>query len=122
LAIDELPVLMLAAACASGKTELRGAAELRVKESDRIATTAAGLRNLGVVVDEFGDGMCVHGGPLSGGTVHSHGDHRIAMAFAIAAMVSSDKVRIEDCACVETSFPGFVGLCADAGMNIEVVE
>ena len=122
LAIDELPVLMVAAACAVGQTVLRGAAELRVKESDRIATTVEGLRNLGVVVDEFDDGMCVHGGQFSGGTVHSHGDHRIAMAFAMAAMLSSDIVHIEDCGCVQTSFPGFAQLCLRAGMNIEIVE
>jgi 3-phosphoshikimate 1-carboxyvinyltransferase len=122
LAIDELPVLMVAAACAVGQTVLRGAAELRVKESDRIATTIEGLRNLGVVVEEFDDGMCVHGGQFSGGTVHSHGDHRIAMAFAMAAMVSSGLVRIEDCGCVQTSFPGFAQLCVRAGMNIDIVE
>lgn len=122
LAIDELPVLMVAAACAHGQTVLRGAAELRVKESDRIATTIAGLRNLGVTVDEFDDGMCVHGGRLSGGTVHSHGDHRIAMAFAMAAMVADGAVQIEDCANVQTSFPGFAQLCADVGMRIEVPQ
>jgi 3-phosphoshikimate 1-carboxyvinyltransferase len=118
--IDELPVLMVAAACAEGQTVLRGAAELRVKESDRIASTAAGLRALGVTLEEFADGMVVSGGPLSGGTVHSHGDHRIAMAFAMAAMLSPDPVRIEDCANVQTSFPDFAQLCARAGMNIEV--
>jgi 5-enolpyruvylshikimate-3-phosphate synthase len=99
---------------------LRGAAELRVKESDRIASTAAGLRALGVTLEEFADGMVVSGGPLSGGTVHSRGDHRIAMAFAMAAMLSSGPVRIEDCANVQTSFPGFAQLCASAGMNIEI--
>jgi 3-phosphoshikimate 1-carboxyvinyltransferase len=118
--IDELPVLMVAAACAEGRTVLRGAAELRVKESDRIASTAAGLRALGVTLEEFADGMVVSGGPLSGGTVHSHGDHRIAMAFTMAAMLSPDPVRIEDCANVQTSFPDFAQLCARAGMNIEV--
>jgi 3-phosphoshikimate 1-carboxyvinyltransferase len=118
--IDELPVLMVAAACAEGQTVLRGAAELRVKESDRIASTAAGLRALGVTLEEFADGMAVSGGPLSGGTVHSHGDHRIAMAFTMAAMLSSDPVRIEDCANVQTSFPDFAQLCARAGMDIEV--
>lgn len=116
--IDELPVLMVAAACAEGPTALRGAAELRVKESDRIATTVAGLRSLGVTVEEFADGMLVQGGQLCGGTVHSHGDHRIAMAFAMAAMMASGPVRIEDCANVQTSFPGFAQLCAQAGMNI----
>lgn len=120
LAIDELPVLMVAAACADGQTVLRGAAELRVKESDRIASTAAGLRSLGVRVEEFADGMCVHGGRLGRGTVASHGDHRIAMAFAMAAMVCSGPVQIEDCANVQTSFPGFAQLCARAGMNIQV--
>jgi 3-phosphoshikimate 1-carboxyvinyltransferase len=120
LAIDELPVLMVAAACAMGQTVLRGAKELRVKESDRIATTVAGLRSLGVEVEEFDDGMCVQGGSLAGGTVDSHGDHRIAMAFAMAAMASSGAVRIQDCANVDTSFPNFASLCASAGMDIEV--
>jgi 3-phosphoshikimate 1-carboxyvinyltransferase len=82
--IDEFPALFVAAACASGTTHVRGAAELRVKESDRIATMACGLRSLGLAVEETEDGAAIHGGPLRGGHVDSHGDHRVAMAFAIA--------------------------------------
>ena len=116
--IDEFPALFVAAACADGATVVRGAAELRVKESDRIATMAAGLRALGVVVDETPDGATIHGGTLRGGIVESHGDHRIAMAFAVAAQLASGEVRIGDVANVATSFPGFDTLARDAGMGL----
>jgi 3-phosphoshikimate 1-carboxyvinyltransferase len=118
LAIDEFPALMVAAACAEGETMLTGAAELRVKESDRIAATAAGLEALGARVEERPDGMRVTGGALTGGTVHSLGDHRIAMAFAMAALRASGPVRITDCGNVDTSFPGFAGLARGAGLAI----
>jgi 3-phosphoshikimate 1-carboxyvinyltransferase len=116
--IDEFPVLFVAAACASGATVVRGAAELRVKESDRIATMATGLRALGIAVDETPDGATIHGGALHGGTVESHGDHRIAMAFAVAAQLADGEVRIGDIANVATSFPGFDGLARAAGMGL----
>ena len=105
--IDEFPALFIAAACAEGATTIRGAAELRVKESDRIATMAAGLRSLGIVADETPDGATIHGGRLHGGVVDTHGDHRVAMAFAIAAQCARGAVRIADIANVATSFPDF---------------
>lgn len=116
--IDEFPVLCVAAACAQGTTTIRGAAELRVKESDRIATMAAGLRALGIDVHERPDGAVIHGGRLRGGTVDSHGDHRIAMAFAVAAQLADGEVRIGDVANVATSFPGFDVLARQAGFGL----
>jgi len=117
--IDEFPVLFVAAACAEGMTVVRGAAELRVKESDRIATMAAGLRALGVRVDETPDGATIHGGGrLQGGAIDSHGDHRIAMSFAVAAQLAEGEVRICDVANVATSFPGFDALALGAGFGL----
>ena len=116
--IDEFPALFVAAACAEGTTEVSGAAELRVKESDRIATMAAGLRALGIGVDEAPDGARIHGGRLRGGAVDSHGDHRIAMAFAVAAQRAGGEVRIGDVANVATSFPGFDALARAAGFGL----
>jgi 3-phosphoshikimate 1-carboxyvinyltransferase len=117
--IDEFPVLFAAAALADGTTLVRGAAELRVKESDRIATMAAGLRGLGVRIDEAPDGATITGGRTLGGAVDSAGDHRVAMALAVAAQCSAGSVRIADCANVATSFPGFVTLANSCGMNLE---
>ena len=119
-AIDEFPILFIAAACASGTTVLRGAEELRYKESDRIAAMARGLRTLGVQVEEFPDGMAVTGGPIGPGAVEADGDHRIAMSFAVAGSVASGPVEIDDCAAVATSFPNFVALAECAGMRIDV--
>lgn len=116
--IDEFPALFVAAACAKGRTVIRGAAELRVKESDRIATMASGLRSLGIGIEETPDGAEIEGGRLHGGVVESHGDHRIAMSFAIAAQLAEGEVRINDVANVATSFPGFVALAREAGMNL----
>ena len=117
--IDEFPALFVAAACAEGATVVRGAAELRVKESDRIATMAAGLCTLGVRVDETPDGATIHGGAtLHGGAIDSHGDHRIAMSFAIAAQMADGAVRIGDVANVATSFPGFDTLARGAGFGL----
>jgi 3-phosphoshikimate 1-carboxyvinyltransferase len=116
--IDEFPALCVAAACAQGTTTIRGAAELRVKESDRIATMATGLRALGIDVHELPDGAVIHGGRLRGGTVDSHGDHRIAMAFAVAAQLADGEVRIGDVANVATSFPGFDVLARQAGFGL----
>jgi 3-phosphoshikimate 1-carboxyvinyltransferase len=116
--IDEFPVLFAAAACAEGTTTIRGAGELRVKESDRIATMAAALRQLGAGVREQPDGAVIEGGVLLGGEVDSAGDHRIAMATAVAAQLAQAPVRIHDCANVATSFPGFVSLAAQAGMGL----
>ena len=116
--IDEFPALFIAAACASGATLMRGAAELRVKESDRIAAMAAGLRALGARVDESEDGATIHGGPLQAGEVDSLGDHRIAMAFAVAGQRAAGPVRITDTANVATSFPGFAATAAAAGFGL----
>lgn len=120
IAIDEIPAILVAAACARGVTRVRGAAELRVKESDRIAAMASGLRALGIVVTTKDDGIDVTGGRLTGGTVESFGDHRIAMAFAMAGLRASGPVRIRDCGNVDTSFPGFPDLAAEGGLLIEV--
>ncbi len=120
LAIDEFPALFVAAACAEGTTVVRGARELRVKESDRLAVMARGLAALGVRVEEFEDGLAVTGGPLRGGVVDSGGDHRIAMAFAVAGHRAQGPVRVRDCRNVATSFPGFDGLARAAGMHIRV--
>ena len=118
LAIDEFPVLFIAAACASGKTRFSGIGELRVKESDRIAAMAGGLRALSVPVEETEDGATVHGGKIYGGSVDSHGDHRVAMAFAVAGTVAAWAVRIEDTANVDTSFPGFAECLRAMGTDI----
>ncbi len=116
--IDEFPALFVAAALAEGRTVVRGAAELRVKESDRIAVTAAALQALGARVLETPDGAVIDGGPLHGGKVDSHGDHRVAMSLAIAAQRASGEVRIGDCANVATSFPGFDALARSAGFDL----
>jgi len=116
--IDEFPALFVAASCARGTTRITGAAELRVKESDRIATMASGLRTLGIRVDEAPDGASIHGGRLHGGHVESHGDHRIAMAFAVAAQRASADVVIGDVGNVTTSFPGFTEIASRAGFGL----
>ena len=118
LAIDEFPALFVAAACAEGETVLTGAAELRVKESDRIQVMADGLAALGIAAAPTPDGIVIRGGALSGGTVDSHGDHRIAMSFAVAALRARGPIRIGDCANVNTSFPGFAALAREAGLAI----
>ncbi|MET0025097.1 MAG: 3-phosphoshikimate 1-carboxyvinyltransferase [Sedimenticola sp.] len=118
LAIDEFPALFVAAACAEGETVLTGAEELRVKESDRIQTMADGLQVLGVKADPTPDGIVIQGGAMGGGRVNSHGDHRIAMSFAMAALRAGGEIVIDDCANVNTSFPGFVELARRAGLDI----
>jgi 3-phosphoshikimate 1-carboxyvinyltransferase len=120
--IDEFPALFIAASVASGRTVIRGAAELRVKESDRIATMATGLRALGAAIEETPDGAIIQGGQLGGGSVESHLDHRIAMSFALAGLVASGPVRINDCSHVATSFPGFLELANDCGFALQSVS
>ncbi|MCK9187529.1 3-phosphoshikimate 1-carboxyvinyltransferase [Acidithiobacillus sp.] len=120
LAIDEFPALFIAAACATGQTVITGAEELRVKESDRIAVMAGGLQALGATIEERTDGAVISGSPLLGGRVNSHGDHRIAMAFAMAALVAQGAIEILDCANVATSFPSFPVLAQQAGLLLEV--
>lgn len=116
--IDEFPALFAAAALAEGTTVVTGAAELRVKESDRIASMATGLRALGARIDETPDGAVIHGGALHGGSTHAHGDHRIAMALVVAAQCASGEVEIADCANVATSFPGFDDLARSVGFGL----
>lgn len=120
LAIDEFPALFVAAASAEGETLLTGAEELRVKESDRIQVMADGLQALGIQATPTRDGILIQGGQIRSGAVDSHGDHRIAMAFAMAALAASGEIRILDCANVNTSFPGFASLAATVGLKIEV--
>jgi len=118
LAIDEFPVLFVAAACAKGRTVLTGAEELRVKESDRIQVMADGLQTLGIDALPTSDGMIIEGGRLTSGTINSEGDHRIAMAFAVAALRSQGSINIDDCDNVNTSFPNFVGLAGKVGLYV----
>jgi len=118
LAIDEFPVLFVAAAAANGTTVFSGLAELRVKESDRIAAMSDGLRALGIEVEESEDGAIVHGGRFMTGEVQSCGDHRVAMSLAAAATISEGPVTVHDVDTVETSFPGFVGCLQDIGVEI----
>ena len=118
LAIDEFPVLFIAAVCAEGRTVLRGAEELRVKESDRIQVMADGLLALGVKTQPTADGIIIDGAVIGGGEVNSHGDHRISMAFSVASLRASAPIRIHDCANVATSFPNFLGLAAQVGIRV----
>lgn len=122
LAIDEFPVLCVAAACASGITKISGAEELRHKESDRISAMVEGLRTLGIEVSEYKDGLEITGGKLTGGKVNSYHDHRIAMSFAIAGAVASETVMIEQCDNVATSFPNFVELSSKIGLKISATS
>lgn len=121
LSIDEFPAFFIAAAVAEGETLVRGALELRVKESDRLAAMAEGLTVLGVENHLLEDGLWIRGGTrLEGGTVESRGDHRIAMAFAIAGLVARSPIEIRDVANVATSFPGFLEIARSAGLQIEM--
>ena len=120
-AIDEFPVLFVAAACADGVTELSGASELRVKESDRIGAMAEGLAACGVAVEEKADGITICGNGVIGGQVDSRGDHRVAMSFAVAGCASECGVTVAGCENVDTSFPGFAQTAGEAGFDLEVV-
>ncbi len=118
LAIDEFPALFVAAACASGRTVLTGAEELRVKESDRIQSMAEGLQTLGIAATPTPDGMIIDGGKLGAGQVQSFGDHRIAMSLAMAGLRAGGRVTINDCDNVNTSFPAFTGLAQQCGLKV----
>lgn len=120
LAIDEFPAIFIAAACAEGTTVLTGAEELRVKESDRIQAMVDGLLALGVDIQGTPDGAVIVGGDISGGIIDSLGDHRIAMSFAVAALRAKGEIQIDDCANVATSFPNFVELAQEVGIQISV--
>lgn len=119
LAIDEFPALFIAAACATGRTVLRGAEELRVKESDRIAAMADGLSILGIKSEVLEDGIIIEGGIFGGGVIKTYHDHRIAMSFAIAALRAAHEITILDCDHVATSFPDFEGLARALGLQIQ---
>ena len=117
-AIDEFPILCIAAACAEGETRVTNAEELRVKESDRISQVAKGLNTLGIQVQEFNDGLTIIGGEMAGGVIKSGHDHRIAMSFTIASLRASESIEITDCENVATSFPGFVELANSIGLSV----
>jgi 3-phosphoshikimate 1-carboxyvinyltransferase len=124
-AIDEVPILAVVAARADGVTEFRDCEELRVKESDRVATTCAMLRALGVAVEERPGGLVVEGRggrPFTACQIDAHGDHRIAMAGAIAALAADGPCRIDDVDNVATSFPSFVDLLGQLGASIAVED
>ncbi|MFI4913587.1 MAG: 3-phosphoshikimate 1-carboxyvinyltransferase [Steroidobacterales bacterium] len=118
LAIDEFPAFFIAAACAEGETVVTGAAELRVKESDRLASMAEGLTRLGIGCELLPDGIRIQGGRIRGGRIDSHGDHRIAMSFAIASVRAAAPIEIDDVANVATSFPNFLELARAAGLAV----
>lgn len=122
LAIDEFPVLFVAAACAEGETVLTGAEELRVKECDRIQVMADGLQILGINAQPTHDGMVIQGGVMGGGEVESHGDHRIAMSFSIAGLKANAPITINNCANVNTSFPEFRDLAKQLGLQLTSAE
>jgi 3-phosphoshikimate 1-carboxyvinyltransferase len=118
-AIDEFPILAVAATQARGETVVRDAAELRVKETDRIATTVRELRRLGAEIEPRPDGFVVRGPkPLRGAAVRSHGDHRLAMALTVAGLVAQGETVVEDTACIADSFPGFAGVLASLGAGV----
>jgi len=118
-AIDEMPAIFAAAACARGETVIEGASELRVKESDRIAVMAAGLKALGVACEETPDGASIRGGTVRGGEVDAHGDHRAAMAFSILAFAATSAVTVRGAELVDTSFPGFAEAARQLGLAVE---
>jgi 3-phosphoshikimate 1-carboxyvinyltransferase len=122
LAIDEFPILFVAAAAAHGVTRFSGIGELRVKESDRISAMAEGLRKLGIPVQESDDGAVVQGGEFAGATVDSHGDHRVAMSLAVAGTIAASPVTVLNTDAVDTSFPGFVECMRAVGADISAVR
>jgi len=121
-AIDEFPALFVAAACARGITELSGAAELRVKESDRLANMAAGLTALGVAVATHADGLRITGSAMHGAEVDSAGDHRVAMALALTGLRAAGAVTVNNAECIASSFPGFVAQAKQLGISIEAID
>jgi 3-phosphoshikimate 1-carboxyvinyltransferase len=119
LAIDEFPILFIAAAAAHGTTVVSGAGELRKKETDRIAVMARALEAVGIEVEERSDGARIVGGTFRGGTVDSRGDHRIAMSFAVASVCAGGPIEILNTAEVATSFPNFLDVARAAGLTVE---
>ncbi|WP_446831872.1 3-phosphoshikimate 1-carboxyvinyltransferase [Candidatus Foliamicus sp.] len=121
-AIDEMPAVFAAAACASGQTVIEGASELRVKESDRITAMVEGLETLGVRCREAPDGASIQGGSVRGGEVDAHGDHRVAMAFSVLALAASEPIVVRGVEMVDTSFPGFADAVRPLGLAIEPID
>ncbi len=121
IAIDELPIILVVAASAKGITRLSGAAELRVKESDRIQSMLDGFTSLGIKAEALDDGMIIEGGQFNGGVINCFNDHRIAMAFSIAGIIAKDSITINNCSNVATSFPRFVETGKNVGINIDYV-
>ena len=117
-AIDEFPIIFIAAANAKGVTTLKDAQELRVKESDRLLAMSNGLNNCGIQNKLFKDGISIQGGEFNGGEVNAYGDHRIAMSFVISSLISKDSVKIIDTKNIDTSFPNFIELAKQCGFMI----
>ena len=117
--IDELPLIVLAASQANGKTSIRNAEELRVKESDRISSMIKMMSDFKISTDEFPDGMNIYGGTINGAKVKSYGDHRIAMTALMASLVSDGDILVEDCKNIDTSFPTFIDIANNIGMDIK---
>ena len=117
--VDEVPAWVVVASAARGTSRLRGAEELRLKESDRLHALTEGLRVLGVQVEEFPDGLAIHGGPVGGGLIRAHGDHRIAMAFAVLGNRAAGPVTVDDGSCIATSYPGFSEALRSLGGRVE---
>jgi 3-phosphoshikimate 1-carboxyvinyltransferase len=120
--IDEFPIFAIAAALAEGTTTVQEAAELRLKESDRISTLACELCSLGVKIDEQPDGFTIRGGKILGGNVTAHSDHRLAMSLAVAGLAAESTVTVEDAECISESYPGFVHSLARLGAKIQIEE
>ena len=120
--IDELPLIVLAASQADGKTSLRNAEELRFKESDRILSMVKMMERFGISIDEFNDGMDIYGSDIKGNRVNSYGDHRIAMTALLASLVSDGDIIVEDAVNINTSFPEFTEIANNIGMNIKVYD
>jgi len=117
--IDELPLIVLAASQADGKTSIRNASELRIKESDRISSMVKMMENFNISIDEFDDGMNIYGGKIDGNRINSFGDHRIAMTGILASLVADEDILVEDCKNIDTSFPTFIETANNIGMDIK---
>ena len=117
-AIDELPLVVLAASQANGKTSIRDAEELRVKESDRISSMMKMMESFNISANEYQDGMDVYGGSIKGAIVKSFGDHRVAMTALMASLVSDGDILVENCKNIDTSFPAFIEIANSMGMDI----
>ena len=120
--IDELPLIILAASQADGKTSLRNAEELRFKESDRILSMAKMMERFNIPIDEFNDGIDIYGGVIEGNTINSFGDHRIAMTALLASLVSNGDIIVENTVNIDTSFPEFIEIANNIGMDIKTYD